>query len=459
MASSPHSDPDPASFLARVRAGTWSSALRRLALVGILAVSTALRLQFLAGSIVDHDSFFVQPQQEVLAQVARGEKPYINDLGYEASNIGCAWVCEGQGFASPFGGSTGPTAWIAPGFVALYAVSFALFGCFTTGATLALFGVALMLSLATCWLVFRITFALFANFATALIAALLFALAPYDAWIYRVAAEMDFNVQTFFFALLLFLALGYAASPTRRRLLGLAAATGCATLFYPGFVLCSVVAVALSPASGRPALRTAHTALLALVTIAIVSPYVIWQRTRLGSWVAVKSNGPFELYLGNTPEAKGVLNSRVFRLHHPSQDRSEFLHYREVGEMAYIGERFAAFRREFSWGSFAVDCGRRTLWYFLLYETKGWDVRTGTTTIKKAIWAVPGIVLLIFPFLGRAGRNRGTLMTYGVVLSFALPFLLAGVMERYRTPIAPAVIALAAGLLPLPRTMLRTESV
>ena len=40
-------------------------------------------------------------------------------LSQIASNIAHAWVCADQGYASPFGGATGPTAWIAPGVVSV----------------------------------------------------------------------------------------------------------------------------------------------------------------------------------------------------------------------------------------------------------------------------------------------------------------------------------------------------
>jgi len=43
----------------------------------------------------------------------------------------------GHGLSSPFGGSTGPTAFLAPGYPALIALIFAVFGVFSTASALA----------------------------------------------------------------------------------------------------------------------------------------------------------------------------------------------------------------------------------------------------------------------------------------------------------------------------------
>jgi hypothetical protein len=46
-------------------------------------------------------------------------------------------LAAGQGLGSPFGGSTGPTALLAPGYPALISVLFRIFGSFTFTAAIA----------------------------------------------------------------------------------------------------------------------------------------------------------------------------------------------------------------------------------------------------------------------------------------------------------------------------------
>jgi hypothetical protein len=421
--------------------------LRRWGLVGVLIVAGVLRLVSLVQNVHDHHSFFFQPRAAVLARIAGPNKPYVNEFGFEVSNIACAWVCTGQGFASPFGGSTGPTAWIAPGLVAPYAASFALFGCFTAKSILALFVVALVLSLAICWLTYQNALLLFANHSTALLAAFLFAVAPFDLWLFRVASAMELNVYTFFLALLLYLALRYWRSPTGATLFALAVTTALAVLAYPGFALCAFAVVVLRLLAERPTQVVAHVLLFVVVAGAVVFPYLVWQRVRLGGWVPVKSNGPFELYLGNTREARGFLSETVFESLHPSQSQAEFLRYRELGELSYVREKFGEFRQRFSLPRFFTTSSHRLIEYFFSYEVKSWDTQAGWILAKRLMWALPGTILVLFPLLRRHQFDQRVGVAYAFVVTFALPFILAGVMERYRLPISAVVAVLGAGLL------------
>lgn len=420
-------------------------------LVGVLVLAAALRLTFLGLNIQEHPAFFAQPREEVFTQLRDPTELYINVFGFEVSNIACAWVCLGEGFASPFGGSTGPTGWIAPGLVVLYAASFSLFGCFTTASILALFGLALLLSLATCWLTFSSAHLSFGHRTTAFLAAVLFAVAPFDLWLFRVPSAMELNIYIFFFALLLNLALRYWHSPSFGRLAGLAGATGVAVLCYPGFGLCGLAAVLLRARVNRAAAVAVHLLVFAVLGAVLVAPYLVWQRRYLGAWVPVKFNGLFELYLGNRREVQGVLSESVFKLYHPSESPSEFHHYRTAGEFAYVQHKFEEFRRDFSFSSFIAATGTRLVAYFFAYTPKGWDTRPLRTAIKAVLWALPGVVLVIFPLLARHLLGPPVLLAYAFVATFALPFLLTGVTERYRLPLAAVVVILGAALVGRPR--------
>jgi hypothetical protein len=424
-----------------------SVVLRRWGLVAVLLLAGVLRVAYLAQNVRRHYAFFFQPRAEILARLAGPDTPYVNVFGFEVSNIAYSWICKKHGFSSPFGGDTGPTAWIAPGLATLYAASFAFFGCFTAKSILALFVVALVLSLAICWLTYQNALLLFGDHSTALLAALLFALAPFDLWLFRVASAMELNVYTFFLALLLYLGLRYWHSPVPRNLLAWAATTGIAVLTYPGFALCSLAVVALRLVFDRPTRAAAHVLLFAVVAGTLVFPYLVWQRTRLGGWVPVKSNGPFELYLGNTQVARGFLSDTAFELHHPSQNHAEFLRYRQLGELGYVREKFHEFLQRLSVPRFIATSSRRLVEYFFAYEKKSWDSSAVLILAKRFMWALPGAILILFPVVRHHHLDQRVLVAYTFVLTFALPFLLAGVMERYRLPISTVVAVLAAGLL------------
>ena len=124
----------------------------RLHLKTILAVATLLRLAIV---------WFV---------LARYPKGWLfrsqGELGFLAQSL-----LAGHGLASPFGGSTGPTAFLAPGYPAMIAAVFALFGSFTQASAAAIMLLQTLFSVLTVILIVRISYrefgALAANIAGA----------------------------------------------------------------------------------------------------------------------------------------------------------------------------------------------------------------------------------------------------------------------------------------------------
>jgi hypothetical protein len=77
------------------------------------------------------------------------------DFGFEAGRIARSLVT-GQGYANPFNGVSGPTAWLPPLYPLLMAGAFKLFGVYTRGAALALMVVDSALSAAIAPAVYEI---------------------------------------------------------------------------------------------------------------------------------------------------------------------------------------------------------------------------------------------------------------------------------------------------------------
>jgi hypothetical protein len=69
----------------------------------------------------------------------------------QASEYGCLAhsLLAGQGYASPFGGSTGPSAFLAPGYPLLVAADFRLFGAYSLHAAAALIGLQVFFGVLT----------------------------------------------------------------------------------------------------------------------------------------------------------------------------------------------------------------------------------------------------------------------------------------------------------------------
>jgi hypothetical protein len=410
----------------------------------VLVLALVVRLTLLAGNIVDHPWFFFQDLEEVEEEISSTEEPYMNPFGFEASNIAHAWVCADQGYASPFGGDTGPTAWIAPGVVVLYVISFALWGCFTFKSILFGFAIALVVSLITTVVVFRIGERVGGDPNVGFLAALFFACLPFEAWIFQIAGHLDFNLQVLWFAVLLLAILRAMESDGIGSGLELGAVSAVAALFNPGLVLGTTVGFlfAVRGKSWREVAR--FTLLLSLAHVVILGPYVAFQSIRLGGFVPVKSNAGFELFIGNTPEARGVLEDLAFQAHHPSQNATEFVTYGAIGEMEYLRDAERRFRENFQILDFLRVTVRRTFYFFLAYKVKPWDSSAVVSAVKAAMWAVPvlSLVALLAVRRKRLAAAEGAMLLF--TLAYVAPYLVTGVMERYRIPIVPTVAVVLA---------------
>jgi hypothetical protein len=366
----------------------------------------------------------------------------MNDFGYEASNIAYAWVCDRQVYSSPFGGNTGPTAWIAPGIVSPYLVSFALWGCFTPGSIIFAYGIALVASLVTAYAVFRIG-SIVAGPSVGLLAAALFAILPYEAWTFHTRGQLDFNLLVLCFALLLLAMLRTIVDP-RRAGITLGVVSSLTALFNPGFLLCTGVGFLLA-LPDRDAHQRLRLALTLLVThLVLIGPYVAWQSGRIGTFVPVKSNAPVELFLGNTELARGVLHDEVFLTYHPSQNAAEFLRYQELGERAYVSHARHRFLGTFNLGAYLTNTCRRAIAFFIGSGLGTSDDFTLRAVVKNARWWVFPLSLTGLLALRRGRPARLETATLLFTLAYSVPYLLTAVLDRYRVPMTPTVtVALA----------------
>lgn len=418
----------------------------RVGLYFVAALGLILRLGFLSVSIVEHYEYFFPDKGTLLSGFWQDQKPHLFEFGWEASSIACAWVCVGDGFANPFGARTGPTAWIAPAPVLAFALAFSLFGCFTPGAVLFLFALSLLFSLFMTGLVFLTVLRLLGDPLRALGAAFLFAVLPFDAWIFRVTGHLDFNFPSFALAVTLFAAVAYWQLPQRRTAMVLGAVGGAAAHVFPGFALCAVVAVGAALGCRIPGARGAHL-LAALGSAALVAaPYSLWQSIRLGMLVPVKSNAGFELFLGNQPEAGGVLAGQVFARYHPSQNVEEFGRYRRVGEARYVREKGREFWRHLSFEDFCKNTLRRLAYFFFLYDQKPWDHGGWRLWAKRLLWFSPGALMVAAAAVAWRRRQTELWLVLSVALAYAAPYLVAGIMDRYKYPLAPLLCVLAVAL-------------
>src|SRR6201996_3436347 len=87
--------------------------------------------------------------------IARFPHNWLYSRGIELGTLAQSLVA-GHGLSSPFGGSTGPTALLAPGYPAIIALFFRIFGSFTFTAAIAVMGMQLLFSVITVFFIMQV---------------------------------------------------------------------------------------------------------------------------------------------------------------------------------------------------------------------------------------------------------------------------------------------------------------
>lgn len=433
---------------------------RVLLALGLLAL--ALRVGVFAHNVRTNPEAFridAAERERIEAGLTDPSRPFLHRFGFEASNVAWALVCDGQGFASPFGGGTGPTAWLSPGQVGVWALAFAVWGCFTTGSVLAVYAVAAAASAAMVVLGAVAAGRLHRSRSAAVAAGLLLVLSPWDLAVFHSRSLLDPNLLPLAALVLLTLALALPEGPGDARgrsiygrLLLYAAASAVVVLIHPVLMLpaaCTLTLVAWARPGRVPAVPA--LALFVGALLLAVGPYALDRSRALGTPVFVKSNLPFEIHVVNLPSADGIYGPQVFRGHHPSQNVDEYRAYRHLGERAYVRSRFQRFLEGFDVGRFARATGNRAAHLLFLHTARPWQAEW-SVWLQRVLAVVPGLVLLGYPLAVRRRRplHLGDATVYTFVGAYLVPFLLIGVVERFRLPLFPPVLVLASGMLPWP---------
>src|SRR5580693_4679178 len=87
--------------------------------------------------------------------IARFPHNWLYSRGIELGTLAQSLVA-GQGLSSPFGGSTGPTALLGPGYPAVIALVFRIFGSFTFSSAIAVMVMQVVFSVMTVLLIMHV---------------------------------------------------------------------------------------------------------------------------------------------------------------------------------------------------------------------------------------------------------------------------------------------------------------
>jgi 4-amino-4-deoxy-L-arabinose transferase-like glycosyltransferase len=353
-------------------------------------------------------------------------------FGFEMGRIGRA-IATGQGFADPFEGHTGPTAWEPPLYPYLIAGVFKLSGVYTRPSALILLSLNSVFSALTCIPIFLIARRCFSE-KVAVWTAWLWALLPSVMyWCTRWVWET--SLAALLLAILFWLTLQLEDARRVKPWIAYGILWGIAALTNTSLL-------AFLPASGLWAWhrrRKSHlpslggVALASLFFAATIAPWLVRNYETFGKFIFIRSNLGAELRLGNGPSADGMWMQWL----HPSQNLVELQRYQQLGELEYVATR----KRE------AMDFIRASYPRFAWLSVKRFIYYWGglprsseipaLAPFKNSVFLASSV--LAFWGLGRALRKRRPrawlffwlVVTYPTIYYFVFPH------PRYRHPIEP----------------------
>jgi 4-amino-4-deoxy-L-arabinose transferase-like glycosyltransferase len=358
-------------------------------------------------------------------------------FGYEMGRIGRA-IATGRGFADPFDGQTGPTAWEPPLYPYLIAAVFKLTGVYSAASALILLTINSIFSSLTCIPIFLIARKCFSE-RVAVWSVWAWALLPTvmywsSRWVWETSLAALVLAVIFWLALQLDDVEGIKPWIVFGLLWGMAGLTNTSLLSF-------------LPASGlwawyrrwrkhKPS--ASGVAVAAVFFAAAIGPWLVRNYETFGKFVSIRSNFGAELRLGNGPGADGTWMSYL----HPTQSPFAMRRYQELGEIAYVEER----KRE------AIEFIRADYRRFarlslkrFIYYWAGRPRASGLSGLLDNSVFLASSVLAIWG-LGRALRRRehGAWLFFWLILLYPAAYYFVYPHARYRVPIEPELAILIA---------------
>lgn len=357
------------------------------------------------------------------------------EFGYETGSI-AASLAEGRGFSSPFGIESGPTAWIAPVYPAMCALVFKLFGIYSTASAIAILSLNSLFAALTCIPVYLIAIRVFDD-RVAQLSGWAWATFPFfmrwpTTWIWEV------SLSALLMACLALLSLEAAERDGQNTWLLLGLTWGFAAITSPSVLAAMPVSLLWIAWQRRRTSRPYARSVILVIAIcfAVMLPWLVRNRIRMGHYVFVRDNFGFEFYLGNYHGSNGV----GFAGKHPTVNRIQMNYFSQVGEVAYVKhfqrealqfvreypqeffqltiERFVSF-----WDGSTLNLERREPWSWQPWEVLFLTVAAGF-----------GLVLACFV------RKTGATLLAVIVLLYPLPYYMVYASSRYRHVIEPELL-------------------
>ncbi len=364
---------------------------------------------------------------------------------FESGNIAHS-LAIGNGFCSPFRVDTGPTAWLPPVYPLLLAGIMRIFGSYTFHSYIAAALLNIFFSTLTCVPIFfagkRIS-----GLGVAAGAAWLWAIFP-NAILIPVESMWDASLAAFLTATILWATVALAESRRMRDwcayglLWGVTLMTNAALLALLPFLIGWLAYRAQK--EQRPWL--AQIAFSIAIIILCCAPWIIRNDEVFHSFIPLRSGLGVQLWLGNNDGTQDIFRAE----RHPIYDAREREKYTQMGEVAYMHEKQSeGIRYMLSHPTREAHLISRRIISFwsggtpsplkdFLNVDSTWFRFVLLLNVMATFGALLGIITLI--------RRRSPFWFPAAIFPLIFPwaYYLSLVLPRYRLPIDPVVMLLAA---------------
>lgn len=363
-------------------------------------------------------------------------------FGWEMGRIAES-IASGHGFGSPFGPSTGPTAWEPPLYPYLAAGVFSVFGIYSKASAFVLLTFNSVCSALTCVPIFRIARRMFSE-KVAVGSAWAWALLP-NVMFWCTRSIWETSLSALLLAVIVWRALTLEDRDGLLPWLEFGLLWGIAALNSPSLL-------AFLPAAGlwawyRRAIAgkksIAGVALASVIFFACITPWLVRDDRTFGHFIFMRDNFGAELRLGNGDGADGTLMLYLDPPHDPYAMRQ----FESMGELAYIAMRKqqAVDYIRADYGRFAILCVRRFI-YFWASPPKSTQP-PWLEPLKQSLFLASSILALWGLGLALRQHRPGSWLLFWLVLLYPAIYYVVYAIPRYRHPIEPELTILAVFLI------------
>jgi 4-amino-4-deoxy-L-arabinose transferase-like glycosyltransferase len=367
-------------------------------------------------------------------------------FGYEIGRVARS-LAEGRGYSSPLFSDTGPTAWAAPIYPAILAAVFKLFGVFTATSAIVMLSINSLFSALT---VFPLRAAARRSFGERVAKWAGWAWVFYPYAIYFTAARIwDITLSTLLIMTLFAMSLDLHERWPKGKwalyglLWGLAALTSPVLLGVVPFLGAWVLWRLRQDRRWIPS-----AALMTLVFIAVISPWIVRNYRVFGKVIPFRSNFGLELFVLNDGDTSDVTPDST----HPSTNWTELNEYNSLGEVPYMERKK---QQALEWikenpGEFAWVTVRRVFYQWTGFWSASKEFREKEPLQFPNVFMATSLTVLMILGLRRAWQegNCAAIPYVLMIVSFPLVYYITHPSMDYRQPIDPQIVVLAVYGLP-----------